>query len=50
VAKYNDEQHVSAERVKYRDTVLKAIKEAEVGWERAMEKIAERARRESSRR
>jgi hypothetical protein len=36
VAKYNIEQHV-------RDAMRKALKEAERGWQRAMDKIAERA-------
>jgi hypothetical protein len=43
VAKYNVEQHVSPEIAEARDATLKAMNEAEAGWQRAMDKIAERA-------
>ena len=35
-----DEQHVSTEIA---EATMKAMKEAEAGWQRAMDKIAERA-------
>jgi hypothetical protein len=43
VAKHNLEQHVSPEIAKSRDAALKAMKEAEQGWQRAIDKIGERA-------
>ena len=43
VAKHNVEQHVSPEIAEARDATLKAMKEAEQGWQRAIDKIAERA-------
>jgi hypothetical protein len=43
VAKHNVEQHVSPEIAEARDATLKAMKEAEQGWGRAIDKIAERA-------
>ena len=43
VAKHNVEQHVSPEIAEARDATLKAMKEAEQGWQKAMDKIAERA-------
>ena len=43
VAKHNVEQHVSPEIAEARDATLKAMKEAEQGWRRAIDKIAERA-------
>jgi hypothetical protein len=42
VTKHNVEQHVSPEIAKARDTALKAMKDAEAGWQRAINKIAER--------
>jgi hypothetical protein len=36
------EQHVSPEIVEARDATLKAMKEAEQGWQKAIDKIAER--------
>ena len=41
-AKHNVEQHVSPEIAEARDASLKAMKEAEQGWRRALDKIAER--------
>ena len=38
-----DEQHGSPEIAEARDATLKAMKEAEAGWQKAMDKIAERA-------
>ena len=43
VAKHNFEQHVSPEIAQDSEATLKAMKEAEQGWQRAMDKIAERA-------
>jgi hypothetical protein len=43
VAKHNLEQHVSPEIAEARDATLKAMREAEHGWQRAIDKIAERA-------
>jgi hypothetical protein len=43
VAKHNLEQHVSPEIAEVRDATLKAMKEADQGWQRAIDKIAERA-------
>jgi hypothetical protein len=43
VAKHDIEQHVSPEIAQARDATRKAMKEAEHGWQRAMDKIAERA-------
>ena len=43
VAKLKVEQHVSPEIAKARDTTLNAMKEAEQGWGKAIDKIAERA-------
>jgi hypothetical protein len=43
VAKDNVEQNVSPEIAEARHAALKAMKEAEQGWQRAMDKIAERA-------
>ena len=37
------EQHVAPEIAKARDATLKAMKEAEQGWQRAVDKIGERA-------
>jgi hypothetical protein len=37
------EQHVAPEVAETRDATLKAIKEVEAGWQRAIDKIAERA-------
>jgi cysteinyl-tRNA synthetase len=43
VGKHNVEQHVSPEIAEARDATLKAMKEAEQGWRKAIDKIAERA-------
>jgi hypothetical protein len=43
VAKYKLEQDVSPEIAQDREAALKAMKELERGWQRAMDKIAERA-------
>ncbi len=43
MAKHPVEQNVSPEIAKARDATLKAMKEAEQGWRRAIDKIAERA-------
>jgi len=43
VAKRNSEQHVSPEIAQDSEAMLKAMKEAEHGWQRAIDKIAERA-------
>ena len=43
VAKHDVEQHVSPEIAEARDAALKAMQEAEQGWRRAINKIAERA-------
>jgi hypothetical protein len=43
VAKHDIEQHVSPEKAQARDATRKALKEAEHGWQRAIDKIAERA-------
>ena len=43
VAKHNGEQHFSPEIAKAGDAALKAMKEAEQGWQRAIDKIGERA-------
>ena len=43
MAKRNSEEHTSPEIAKDSDATLKAMKEAEQGWQRAMDKIAERA-------
>ena len=43
VAKYNFEHDVSPEIAQDREAMLKAIKELERGWQRAMDWIAERA-------
>ena len=45
VAKHNGEQPVSPEIAEARDATLKAMKEAEQGWRRAIDKIAERTGR-----
>jgi hypothetical protein len=37
------EQHVVPEVAKARDATLKAMKEAEQGWQKAINKISERA-------
>ena len=42
MGKHNVEQQVSPEIAKARDTALKAMKDAEEGWQRAIDKIAER--------
>jgi hypothetical protein len=43
LAKRNSEQHVSPEIAQDSEAMLKAMKEAEHGWQRAIDKIAERA-------
>jgi DNA topoisomerase IA len=43
VAKRKVEQYVSPEIAKDNEEMLKAMKEAERDWQRAMDKIAERA-------
>jgi hypothetical protein len=43
VAKHRVEQNVSPEIAEARDATLKAMKEAEQGWRKAIDKIAERA-------
>ena len=43
VAKHNVEQQVSSEIADDSEVTLKAMKEAEQGWRRAIDKIAERA-------
>ena len=43
LVKHKVEQHVSPEIAEARDATLKAMKEAEQGWQKAIEKIAERA-------
>ena len=43
LVKHKVEQHVSPEIAEARDATLKAMKEAEAGWQRAIDKIAERA-------
>ena len=43
VAKHKVEQHVSPEIAEDRDGTLKAMKAAEQGWRKAIDKIAERA-------
>ena len=43
LVKHKIEQHVSPEIAEARDTTLKAMKEAEQGWQRAIAKIGERA-------
>jgi cysteinyl-tRNA synthetase len=43
VAKHQVEQNVSPEIAKSRDATRKALKEAEQGWRRAIDKIGERA-------
>ena len=43
VPKQNVEQHVSPEIAEARDATLKAMKKAEAGWQKAIDKIAERA-------
>ena len=43
VARHNVELHVSPEIAEARDATLNAMKEAEQGWRRAIDKIAERA-------
>ena len=43
VARHNVELHVSPEIAEARDAILNAMKEAEQGWRRAIDKIAERA-------
>ena len=45
VAKHKVEQHVSPEIAEDRDGTLKAMKEAEAGWQKAIDKIGERAGR-----
>jgi len=45
VAKRNYEGHVSPEIAKDSEDMLKALKDVERGWQRAMDKIAERAGR-----
>jgi hypothetical protein len=39
VGKHNVEQQVSPEIAKARDTALKAMKDAEEGWQRAMPSV-----------
>ena len=43
LVKHKVEQHVSPETAEARDATLKAMKEAEQGWQRAIAKIGERA-------
>ena len=43
LVKHKIEQHVCPEIAEARDVTLKALKEAEAGWRRAIEKIGERA-------
>ena len=43
VAKHNVGRHVSPKIAEARDATLKAMKEAELGWQKAIDKIAERA-------
>jgi hypothetical protein len=43
MAKHQVEQNVSREIAEARDATLKAMKEAEQGWQKAVDKIAERA-------
>ena len=43
VVKHKVEQHVSPEIAKAKAATLKALEEASVGWQRAIEKIRERA-------
>jgi hypothetical protein len=43
VAKHQVDQNVSPEIAEARDATVKAMKEAEQGWQRAIDKIAERA-------
>jgi len=43
LAKRNSEQHVSPEIAQDSEATLKALKEVERAWQRAMDKIAERA-------
>lgn len=43
LVRHKVEQHVSPEIAAARDATLKAMKEAEAGWQRAIEKIGERA-------
>ena len=43
VTKHNVEQHVSPEIAEARVATLKAMREAEQGWQKAIDKIAERA-------
>ena len=45
LVKHKVEQHVSLEIAEARDATLKAMKEAEAGWQRAIDKIGERAGR-----
>ena len=45
VAKHKVEQRVSPEIAEDRDGTLKAMKEAEAGWQKAIDKIGERAGR-----
>ena len=47
VAKHQVELHVSPEIAEARVAALKAMREAEQGWQKAIDKIAERARRRS---
>ena len=42
LAKRNSEQHVSPEIAQDSEAMVKAMKEAEHGWQRAIDKIAER--------
>ena len=43
MVKHEVEQHVSSKIVEARAATLKALKEVERDWQRAMDKIAERA-------
>ena len=43
LVKHKVERHVSPEIAETRDATLKAMKEAEAGWQRAIDKIAEYA-------
>ena len=43
ISGYKVEQHVCPKIAEARDTTLKALKEAEQGWQRAIAKIGERA-------
>ena len=43
IVKRRIEQYVAPEVVKEREATLKALQDAEVGWQRAIDKIGERA-------